>query len=142
MGKEKGKEGHLLSLSARLGEAGEAHHPRKRGSSGGEELQQRCFGCICVGNRLRSVFFLVETCRMIVSICRSNGIPQTMSVAGDIPGDVHAAAVMPVEGAAPSPPAPRPPQRHKCATSLHIQYKDSVPKQNDATQGGGALNGT
>ena len=53
-----------------------------------------------------------------------------MSVAGDIPGDVHAAAVMPVEA----------PQRHKCATSLHIQYKDSVPKKNDATQGGGGLN--
>ena len=40
---------------------------------------------------------------MIVAICRSNGIPQTMSGAGDIPGDVHAAALMPVEGAAAPP---------------------------------------
>jgi hypothetical protein len=43
VGKEKGKEGHLLSLSARLGEAGEAHQPRKRGFSGGEELRQALF---------------------------------------------------------------------------------------------------
>ena len=37
---------------------------------------------------------------MIVPICQSNGIPQQISLAGDIPGEVRAGPAIPVAGGA------------------------------------------
>ena len=57
MGKAKGRGRNILNEAAGLGDAGEAPQPGKKAFSSGEQLQQQCFGCICVENRLRSVFF-------------------------------------------------------------------------------------
>ena len=85
------------------------------------------------------LFYAIESCRMIVPICRSNGFPQQISLAADIPGEVHAGGhngPCPRQGE----PAPPPPKRHKVAmTYVHLVlgFSSTISMNEDAILGGG-----